>query len=399
MFKSVQSISYHFADLAKAKEWYSAILELKPALDSPFMVVFRLGNTNLILNASSESVQAGKTQPVVYWLVDDINKIHQHLLSHGATSAGEITTKFNISKVEVMDPFGNLIGLACPAESAPEKERVEEKPSQSANTVAFCRALAARDEREGHRGPDYLAELFLSEESLKPLQDQASREWVIKNLVTPPLYGYFYARTAWLDEIFQNHLREKIPQMVFLGAGYDTRACRFHELAGATTIYELDITLTQERKKQLLIKSAVPAPRSLVYAAINFKTDAIDQTLIKAGFDPAHKTLFIWEGVSYYLPDAVVASTLDALRRISAAGSCLCFDYMNQPLTSPYPGEPFQFWMAADKFSTFLKERGFNIVQHLSGNELEKKYLTLANGGLIAPALPTFALIEAEIRS
>jgi len=49
-------------------------------------------------------------------------------------------------------------------DSAKQKS-LEDKPSETAMTVAFCRALASVDDREELRGPDYLAEIFLTEES------------------------------------------------------------------------------------------------------------------------------------------------------------------------------------------------------------------------------------------
>jgi catechol 2,3-dioxygenase-like lactoylglutathione lyase family enzyme len=45
---------------------------------------------------------------------------------------------------------------------------LEERPSESALTVAFCRALATREERTELRVPDSLAEIFLSDEGKRP---------------------------------------------------------------------------------------------------------------------------------------------------------------------------------------------------------------------------------------
>ena len=56
------------------------------------------------------------------------------------------------------------------------------------------------------------------------------------------------ARTAFFDNLFIDALNKNIPQIVLLGAGYDTRAYRFADLNNATKIFELDIAPTQNRK-------------------------------------------------------------------------------------------------------------------------------------------------------
>ena len=51
-------------------------------------------------------------------------------------------------------------------ESDRNKMSVEYKPSETAMGAATLRALAALDEREEIRGPDYLAEIFLTEDRI-----------------------------------------------------------------------------------------------------------------------------------------------------------------------------------------------------------------------------------------
>ena len=115
------------------------------------------------------------------------------------------------------------------------------------------------------------------------------------------MYGYFIARTAFIDNIFENAINDDIPQIVFLGAGYDTRSYRFIKQLKSTVIFELDINTTQQRKTEILKKNKIDIPNSLSFVPINFNTDEIADVLSKAGYDKTKKTLFIWEGVTYYL--------------------------------------------------------------------------------------------------
>jgi O-methyltransferase involved in polyketide biosynthesis len=97
--------------------------------------------------------------------------------------------------------------------------------------TATMRVLATYDEREEIRGNDWLAELFLSEDRRAPLKDPVKRQWILKNSVSPGVYEFMIARTAFFDHVVEEALREGLPQLVLLGAGYDSRPYRFRELA------------------------------------------------------------------------------------------------------------------------------------------------------------------------
>ncbi|MFZ0449261.1 MAG: class I SAM-dependent methyltransferase [Desulfatiglandaceae bacterium] len=95
--------------------------------------------------------------------------------------------------------------------------------SGTAMATAFMRALAACDPRKEIRGSDNLAEIFLIDEQKKPLNDSAARAWVMQHRVTPGAYEFMIARTAFFDQIVKQALKENAGQIVFLGAGYDSR--------------------------------------------------------------------------------------------------------------------------------------------------------------------------------
>lgn len=279
-------------------------------------------------------------------------------------------------------------------------------------TVAFCRALATVDEREELRGPDYLAEIFLTEDGKRPLKDQAARKWVMDNLMTGGVYEYFIARTAYLDQVVADALRENIPQIVFLGAGYDTRSYRLRELIRDTKIFEVDIISTQQRKKQLLETARISIPEQLTFISINFEKDDFSDLFAKAGFKRNHKTLFIWEGVTYYLTPEAVDSTLDFVKNNSPAGSTICFDYSadapdmderygvkqtKESMKATYTAERVQFKIAEGTIDSFLTERGYQMTVHLTPEEMERMYLTLGNGTLAGKVVANLCLVQAVV--
>ena len=264
-------------------------------------------------------------------------------------------------------------------------------------SVTFCRALASKDEREEIKGPDNIAEIFLAEEAKKLLIDNTTRKWAIQQLVTSPLYGYFIARTAYIDSVFQKVCMEGIPQIVILGAGYDTRAYRFREIIKNTKVFELDIHSTQHKKIESLEKAGISIPISLSFVPINFKTDKLYDVLSKAGYDKNKQSLFIWEGVIYYLSYEVVDSTLNFIKNNSSVDSFICFDYMTEELESINAAEPFRFWIVKDKIETLLAKKGFKIIEHISPDDMEKRYLTLKDGSLAEKTISKFYFILATL--
>jgi methyltransferase (TIGR00027 family) len=395
MFQSLKRVTYQVPDIEKAKHWYCQILNKEPAFDSPFIVIFDIGDSVLTLVPTTNSSQGSNERIVAYWSVDDIDATYQRLLELGATTYAEISTVADTRNAKVTDPFGNILGITEKVLDV-KKSSVESQPSETAIFVAFCRALAVNDEREELRGPDYLAEIFLTEDRKRPLIDRVSREYVINKLITPELYRYFIARTAYIDNIFEEALQENIPQIVLLGAGYDTRSYRFKKLIKETRIFEVDILPTQHRKREILQQSNIPVPEGLTFVAVNFKSDVLADVLRAAGFDKNKKTLFIWEGVMYYLPAEAVDDTLNFVK-LTPVGSSICFDCMTEPRQSVNAGEPFQFWLAEGKIESFLSERGFRIIDLLTATDMERKYFTLCDGSSAGKVLPFFCFVYATV--
>ena len=86
----------------------------------------------------------------------------------------------------------------------------------------------------------------------------------------PGVFEYVMARTAFFDEVFINALNEAIPQIVLLGAGYDTRAYRFADLNRYSRIIEMDNAATQNRKKKCLKNFKIEIPESVTQVTMDF---------------------------------------------------------------------------------------------------------------------------------
>jgi methyltransferase (TIGR00027 family) len=297
-------------------------------------------------------------------------------------------------------------------ETETSKRSVEHQPSETAMATATLRALAAHDEREEIRGPDYLAEVFLTEDRKAPLKDLGVRQRVMKNNIAPGAYEFMIACTAFFDHVVRDALLQNIPQIVLLGAGYDSRPYRFRDLIKGTKIFELDTRPTQLRKKEKLEQVGIPLPAHLVFVPIDFNRESLKDVLLTAGFSRDQSALFVWEGVTYYLPAKVVDDTLGTIRDISCVGSSVCFDYaslsaealseegakiLREHMKSRYSAEPTKFGIPQGRLDAFLAERGYVMIEHLSPSEMETRYLTLQDASTAGKVPALFSFVHAAL--
>lgn len=142
-------------------------------------------------------------------------------------------------------------------------------------------------------------------------------------------------RTRYFDDFLLRVTREEsIHQVVIVAAGLDTRAYRLEWPLG-TSIYELDQPVVLHYKQQVLHQAgAKPAHQR---RAIGVDLAKPWQTQIRTmGFYSETPTLWLMEGLLFYLPDAEITHLLADVNALSAPGSWLGFDCVNHAtLTSP----------------------------------------------------------------
>jgi methyltransferase (TIGR00027 family) len=272
---------------------------------------------------------------------------------------------------------------------------IEHQASRTALSAAMLRYMAYKDAHSDFPGTDHLSGLFLPPNIKTVLFFPFFRRGLRKKFVGG--YEYVLARTNYFDELFERALEENIPQIVVLGAGYDTRAIRFGGLIQKTKIFELDAPHTQLQKQAVLAKTGNKIPEQLIFVPINFSTQNLEQVLLPAGYDRSQKTLFLWEGVTFYLTAGEVDRTLGFIRGNSGPGSRLAFDYSYKGAidgTAEYYGaeetaravsedrEPFTFGIEKGMIESFLADRGFELVSHHSPSELQQTFLTDQAGEL-----------------
>ena len=282
---------------------------------------------------------------------------------------------------------------------------------QSAETVAALRALAGTEAALVTPCRDLFARHFLSLKNrlLLNFAPKAMLRSVIER-AAPGSYCFTIARTRHFDEALLAGVRAGVKQVVILGAGYDSRAFRFKDQLAGVRVFELDHPGTQARKLKLLMDGNAEIPTNVTYVGIDFAKQSFRKLLPRYGFRNDVKTLFLWEGVSYYLPLQAVD---DVLKFVAGCvpGSSVVFDYALQSFvdgdTGTYGGEqiarwlkkigePFLFGLHPTDAQRFLAKRGLRVVSHVGPSDLERMYLTTQSNRLLGRTLGHVRIIEAQ---
>jgi len=272
------------------------------------------------------------------------------------------------------------------------EQNIDKNISNTAGSVTYFRACSNKEKML--KGPDYLAKEFHSGSARLKLKLSPVLLPLLKKYI-PGTYEWVVSRTFLFDEIFKKALDEDFNQIVILGAGFDSRPYRFINYMKNTRIFEVDVIPTQERKIKILKNKNINIPDEIQFVAVNFKKDNLNERLFKSGFQIDKKNLFIWEGVTEYLTDDAVDSTLDFIKNNSIGKSIIAFTYIYREviegnynyygskeivnLVSKYK-EPYHFGIPEGEINKFLRKRGFNLIKNYTPEELEKLYLIFGNG-------------------
>jgi methyltransferase (TIGR00027 family) len=268
--------------------------------------------------------------------------------------------------------------------------------SSTAAAVCDFRAVSALHPDPKLRNQDRLAA------KLCPVATTLPRDYPLARLALDRdpegLSGYFFvsARTLHIDAQLVKAAREGIRQVVVLGAGYDSRAYRFHKAYPKLVFFEVDLPAMVAAKKQAIERLFKGLPRHVHYASIDFNTQTLDGVLAAAGYDSRARSLFIIEGVVMYVNLAGNGATFDFIGKNSAPDSRLVYDYvLRRVVEGDYAGlygakrltegvaaigEPFVSGWTPDEAAAFASSHGMDVIEDLGDAELTRRYLTNSRG-------------------
>ena len=225
--------------------------------------------------------------------------------------------------------------------------------------VAAARAIETH--RHDSLAQDVYAEHFV-------LAAPASAHWPVRIQQVPdgdanPLWGrfarYFGLRTRVLDDFLLQSAHAGAHQVVLLGAGLDSRAFRLDWPPGCA-IFEIDRQGVLAFKHKVL--DALPAtPKATrVPIPIDLRADWVT-ALIDAGFDKSAPSVWLAEGLLFYLPATAETHLIDAVDRLTARGSALAFEVKLEKNLMEYRDSPLyvatKHQIGIDLLNLFDKEQ------------------------------------------
>ncbi|MBN1412046.1 MAG: class I SAM-dependent methyltransferase [Spirochaetales bacterium] len=166
----------------------------------------------------------------------------------------------------------------------------------------------------------FFLQLMKNPEKFKSLME-------VREKMTPGLLGWMYCRTRYIDDVLEKCLADgSIDAVVNLGAGMDTRVFR---IPGIEKIpyFEIDHPSVIRFKRKKNNKFMKQVPENLVYVPVDFNRQDFKKELKQAGYSEEMRALFIWEGVTQYIPKEVNEDTFSFFSK-TKKGSLTVFTYI-----------------------------------------------------------------------
>jgi methyltransferase (TIGR00027 family) len=204
----------------------------------------------------------------------------------------------------------------------------------TARLTAAGRAVENR--RADRLFEDPLAEALAGEEGFRLME-----QWRLPGAPREnPTIG---PRTRFYDDLVIDAVENGLGQIVLIAAGMDTRAFRL-ALPADVIVFELDLPELLAQKQAILDQEHAEPRCPRVVVAADLAEDDWQQALATCGFDHAARTVFIVEGLSWYLTEEENARLLDDLASLAAPGSRLGIDVISRDhLESPASAPLFKF--------------------------------------------------------
>ncbi len=227
-------------------------------------------------------------------------------------------------------------------------------------------ALAAAAHRAAHQVLEQ-DRIFADPLALRILGENA--ESVVRDAEEHPsrrrMRIFIAVRTRFAEDTLAAAIERGVRQVVVLGAGLDTYACRATSMN--LRIFEVDHPDTQAWKRQMLSEAGIAVPESLTFAPVDFERQTLSDGLATAGFDPAQQTFFTWLGVVPYLTEPAIWSTLGFIASLPRGGHVV-FDYSDPPESLPAEVRALH-----DRRAAHVAEAGEAWLNYFEPNQLRAK--------------------------
>ena len=160
----------------------------------------------------------------------------------------------------------------------------------------------------------------------------------------PGLYPVI--RTRFFDDFLLDSCnRLGVRQVVLAAAGLDTRAFRL-DWPSRTRLYEMDLPEVLDTKEDVIDRAGAKPNCERRTVRVDLREASWPEALLASGYRPERSSVWVIEGLLYYLTRAAVHGLLEKVGALTATGSLLGLDVMNRGLFFSFVAWPLQAALA-----------------------------------------------------
>ncbi len=205
-------------------------------------------------------------------------------------------------------------------------------------------------------------------------------------------------RKRFIDDKLDEALPD-VDAVVILGAGMDTRGLRLARRSDLP-VFEVDLPVNIARKEAAVQRAIGAIPASVHLVPLDFERDDLFGVLTEHGYRTDARTFFVWEGVTQYLTEDAVRTTLTALQA-APAGSRLVFTYVREDFIdgrNMYDAavlykrfrqrrQVWKFGLDPDDVAAFVEDYDWRLVEQAGPDYYLQNYIQPAGRDLAASDL------------
>jgi methyltransferase (TIGR00027 family) len=186
---------------------------------------------------------------------------------------------------------------------------------------------------------------------------------LVERMTIPGILLHYALRKKCIGELVRSALANGVAQVVILGAGFDPLSSELQREFPTAQFWEIDHPATQRHKVRGCSEIGI---ERLHFVAVDLAAAGFEkEALIKSGFDPAKRIIWIAEGLLMYFQTDVVSSLIKTLSTLSAPGSELAFTFMEKQ-----GDDRIRFDSQTKLVDSWLRRRGEPFLWGTTRNEL-----------------------------
>lgn len=221
-------------------------------------------------------------------------------------------------------------------------------------------------------------------------------DYFLNEFISPIIISRMKYAEDQLKELIEDE-KEQV-QYVICGAGLDSFI--FRNRNKNLKIFELDHPDTQQYKIKRIKELGWSIPDNSTFVSIDFEYQHLNEVLLRAGFQPYKKTLYVILGVTYYLALDTFEETIHEIAQLSyGSKSQIIFDYPDKDIVkrgrlnprmealqdiTESLGEKMKGGMNYKELSQVANRYGFYISEHVTSPIIQERYFESSQTGMQA---------------